>query len=410
MLPILAWRNIWRNPTRSLVVILAISMGIWAALFMSGFATGMIRDYIDSNISNVVGHIQIHHPDYGREKDVRLKVDPLPGLEAFLASQTQVRAYSARTLATGMVSTANGSRGILIQGVRPDQEAAVSNLRQNIREGTYFEEGRKNQILLGKSLAEKLHVKLRSKVVLTFQDLEGNITNGAFRIVGLFHSGNTPFDESRVLVQANDLGHLLHPANQTGVPVPVHEIILLCRDPDSLVTVQKTLQAAFPRLLSENYREIAPELELYESQMKSVSLIYLTVIMLALIFGIINTMMMAVLERFRELGMLMAIGMNKVRIFSMIVMETVLLSLAGAPLGLLLGGLTIHYFKVKGLDLSAFAKSLNQYGMGTDIRFDADPGVYWQTAIMLVVTAFLASLYPAWKAIRLKPVEAIRKL
>ena len=184
MLPILAWRNIWRNPTRSLVVILAISMGIWAALFMSGFATGMIRDYIDSNISNVVGHIQIHHPDYAREKDVRLQVDPLPGLEAFLASQAPVRAYSARTLATGMVSTANGSRGILIQGVRPDQEAVVSNLRQNIREGTYFEEGRKNQILLGQPLAEKLHVKLRSKVVLTFQDLEGNITNGAFRIVG----------------------------------------------------------------------------------------------------------------------------------------------------------------------------------------------------------------------------------
>ncbi len=410
MLPILAWRNIWRNPTRSLVVILAISMGIWAALFMSGFATGMIRDYIDSNISNVVGHIQAHHPDYAREKDVRRSITPFAELEEWLASHPEVRAYSVRTLTTGMVSTANGSRGILIQGVRPDKEAEVSNLRKNIKEGTYFEEGRKNQILLGKSLAEKLHVKLRSKVVLTFQDLEGNITNGAFRIAGLFNSGNTPFDESRVLVQADDLSRLLHPSGQTNLPAPVHEVTLLCRNPDSLLAVQKALQTAFPRLLFENYREIAPELELYESQMKSVSLIYLTVIMLALIFGIINTMMMAVLERFRELGMLMAIGMNKVRVFSMIVLETVLLSLAGAPLGLLLGGLTIHYFKVRGLDLSAFAKSLNQYGMGTDIRFDADPIVYWQTAIMLIVTAFLASLYPAWKAVRLKPVEAIRKL
>ncbi len=132
--------------------------------------------------------------------------------------------------------------------------------------------------------------------------------------------------------------------------------------------------------------------------------------MLALVFGIINTMLMSVLERYRELGMLMAIGMNKARIFGMILLETLLLTLAGAPLGIAAGALSIHYFSINPLDLSAFASSLNQYGLGTRIYFETNPYVYSQITILLILTAFVSALYPAIRAIRLKPVEAIRKI
>lgn len=409
MLTLLAWRNIWRNPTRSLVVIFAIAIGILAALFMTGFATGMIRSYIDSTIATVVSHLQIHHPEYAKERDVRLDIPETARMLELFQKEDKIKAFSPRTLASGMVSSAKTSRGILIKGILPESEASVGELDENIREGAFFESGRSNQIVMGQKLAEKLQVRLRSKVVLTFQDLEGNITTGAFRITGLYNSNNTVFDEGNVFVLQEDLSRLL--AGSHPLPAaPVHEIAVLCQNPEAIEPVQQLLKTAFPAALTENYREIAPELQLYESQIKSVSLIYLTVIMLALIFGIINTMLMSVLERFRELGMLMSIGMNKTKVFGMIVLETVLLSLAGAPLGLLAGALLIRYFGIYGLDLSAFAKSLNQYGMGTEVFFEVEPSVYWQTALLLVITAFLAALYPAFKAIRLNPVEAIRKI
>ena len=132
--------------------------------------------------------------------------------------------------------------------------------------------------------------------------------------------------------------------------------------------------------------------------------------MLALSFGIINTMLMAVLERIRELGMLMAIGMNKLKVFTMIVLETIMLVAVGAPVGVLLGTLTIAFLGHRGIDLSAFSDTLKMYGMSDTIYFQVEPVVYLQMAIAVSVTALLASIYPALKAIRLRPVEAIRKI
>ena len=250
---------------------------------------------------------------------------------------------------------------------------------------------------------------LRNKVVLTFQDMEGNITTGAFRISGLFTSNNSVFDETQVFVLQEDLAGLLV-GGMEGLPVPVHEIAIMCADPGNVSVVQQQILKRFPGVAVKSYREIAPELELYERQINFVSLVYLVIVMLALVFGIINTMLMSVLERYRELGMLMAIGMNKARIFGMIVLETLLLTIAGAPLGVAAGALTIHYFSINPLDLSAFADSLNQYGLGTRIYFAMNPYVYSQTTALLILTAFVSALYPALRAIRLKPVEAIRKI
>lgn len=406
---ILAWRNIWRNPTRSLVILGAISMGIWAALFMTGFATGMVRTYIDGNIANVVAHIQVHHPDYEKEKEAKLSIPGADALTGALSQDPGVKAWSARTLASGMISSAKASRGVTIKGIVPVQEASASKLQENLKEGVYFEQGRKMQILLGEKLAGKLKVGVRNKVVLTFQDIEGNITTGAFRISGLFASSNSVFDETQVFVQQEDLASLLL-GSLPQQSVPIHEIAIIGTVPEEIGAVRDAIVQKFPGVKANTYRELAPELELYESQINYISLVYLVIVMLALVFGIINTMLMSVLERYRELGMLMAIGMNKARIFGMILLETLLLTLAGAPLGIGAGALSIYYFSINPLDLSAFASSLNQYGLGTRIYFETNPYVYSQITILLILTAFVSALYPAIRAIRLKPVEAIRKI
>jgi len=418
MILTLAWRNIWRNPTRSFVVIAAIALGIWAAMFMSGFATGMANSYVDNTIQNILSHVQVHVPEYQEEPNVDLFFTQPEELLASAKKQAAVRGASLRTLVNGMVASSHSSRGVEIRGVIPAQEASVTELEKKMITGSFFGESRKNQILLGKKMAKDLNVKERSKVILTFQDLEGNITAGAFRISGIFESGNTPFDESTVLVKRHDLNRLLLPTDSTrfdslGVPAGgllAHELAIMLSQPNQLDTVQNQLKSAWPTLLIQNYRELSPDLRLYESQIQNISLIYLVIILLALIFGIINTMLMAVLERFRELGMLMAVGMNKLRVFTMIMLETLLVTLVGMPVGLLLGHLTIIYFGHQGIDLSAFSSSMQQYGLSEHLYFELEPVAYGQVAVGMLITAILASVYPAWKAIRLRPVEAIRKI
>lgn len=372
---------------------------------MSGFATGMAKSYVNNAVANIISHIQIHHPRWEENYETKYYIPDARDKLAEIRQRESIRSVSARTLVNGMASSPQGARGIRVKGVVPEDEAAVSRLNENVKEGAYFPGDRRNELLIGTELAEKLELELKSKVVLTFQDMNGEITAGAFRIVGLFDTGNKGFDEGHVFVLRDDLNRLLGSAAETPY---IHEIAVMVHNPDQVTSVNEQLAQQFPELKVQTYREISPDLELYESQIETISLIYLVVIMLALIFGIINTMLMAVLERTRELGMLMAIGMNKVRVFFMVVLETILLSAVGAPVGLLIGYLTILYFGANGIDLSAFSDTMKMYGLSEVVYFELEPVVYKQVPVAVALTAVLASIYPAWKAIRLNPVEAIR--
>ena len=125
MIPIIAWRNIWRSRTRSGVVIGAIALGVWAALFMSGFATGMMNSFINNSIEQVISHIQIHHPKYEEEKDVKYRIDHPGAIADQLRADPQVQAVSVRSIANGMIATSSITRGIQITGVDPASEIQI---------------------------------------------------------------------------------------------------------------------------------------------------------------------------------------------------------------------------------------------------------------------------------------------
>ncbi|MBT8194801.1 MAG: ABC transporter permease, partial [Bacteroidia bacterium] len=255
-----------------------------------------------------------------------------------------------------------------------------------------------------KALAEYLNVKLKSKVVLTMQDKEGNITQVAFKIVGLFETNNAIFDEAFVFARANDL------IRECELDTAYHELAIYLNNPDDVNATTAQLAKMNPNALVEDWRKIAPELELIESASGINLFIVSIIIMVALLFSIINTMLMAVLERYKELGVLMAIGLNKLKVFYMIVLETIMLSLVGGPLGLLIGYLTIEYFQVYGIDFSRFSEGLREFGVNAVIRPIVQSEEYFILAGIVIITAIIGAIYPAIKAIRLKPVEAIRKI
>ncbi len=400
----IAWRNIWRNKVRSLVVIGSVLIGVWSILFIVAFSSAMVGGYVKNAIQNETSHYQLHHPNFVEDKDVKFNIDNPAAVLAKVSETKSVKAATLRTVVNGMVRSSRGARGIIIRGIDPAQESLVTGFDSKLIEGKYFTEGRKNEIIISQKIAEKLKLKLRKKVVLQFQDLNKDIVAGAFRIVGIYKTGNTIFDESMVAVKRMDLNELMA---KEGI---AHEVAVLLDKKEDLVPTGNALKVSFPNLLVENYREISPETQLYESQIDISATIFTTIFMLALIFGIINTMLMAVLERNRELGMLMAVGMNKGKVFTMIVLETLLLGIIAAPIGLFLGWATIQYFGGQGIDLGAFSASMEQFGLSTKIYTELSTKYYWSLAISVLITALLGSLYPAWKAIGLRPVEAIRKI
>jgi ABC-type lipoprotein release transport system permease subunit len=192
-----------------------------------------------------------------------------------------------------------------------------------------------------------------------------------------------------------------------GIGDGIHEIAIFLKNPESEDAVLADLRSAHPDLLVESWRTIAPELELFLKMTDSFLWVLIGIIMIALIFGIINTMLMAVLERYRELGMLMAIGMNKSRVFAMIVIETVFLSLVGGPLGIGLGLITMHTLGLRGIDLSAYSQGLREFGYSSILYPYIENSTYVYVAILVIITALLGALYPAYKAVKLNPTEAL---
>ncbi len=401
----IAWRNIWRNRMRSLVVITSIALGIWAGVFVGGFSFGLNSQRIAATINNSISHLQLHHPDWQDENQFNLWVDQPQRVESYLENAPTVKAWSSRVLANGMVASAHYTGGARILGIDPLREAALTDLESTVDSGSYFSESGRNQILLGAALAKKLEVKPGSRVVLTFTDDEHNIISASFKVVGLYDITSSQLEKLQVYVRQSDLLSLLGAA-----PDQRHEYAALLKDEAQVGSFTALLASEFPTLAIDSWRDLAPELSYADELMTMMLYVIIGIIMLALSFGIINTMLMAVLERRKELGMLMGVGMNKQRIFAMILFETLLLSLCGGPLGILLGYLTIAITGERGLELSMFSDGLESFGISATIYPTVFTSFYYGTTLLVILMAFLSSLYPARMALRLKPVEAIRTI
>lgn len=404
MIPIIAWRNIWRHKIRSLVVILSIAVGLWAGVFMIAFSWGMYKQYMRETVDTQLSHLQLHHPGFEEDREVQYLLSNNLSIMEDIRAEDKIKAATARTIASGMISSPTTATGVTINGIFPEEENNVTQLASRIVEGKYLDNAGRNPVLIGKKLATKLKVNLKNKIILTFQDTSGEIVAGAFRIAGIYQSKNTTLDEMNVYVRSADLTQLLKIENA------VHEIAILLKDDSNLDVVKDKLKNKFPAVAIRTWKELAPELELVINSFNEYMYIFVGIILLALTFGIINTMLMAVLERIREIGMLMAIGMSRTRIFFMIMLETIYLALVGGPLGLVIGYFFISWTGKVGIDMSMYAEGLSAWGFSSIVYPELESGYYLPLTLMTVFTAVLSAIYPAIRALRLKPAEAIRKI
>lgn len=397
-----AWRNIWRHKVRSLVVVIALALGLWAGIFASAFVNGMMNQKVDSVIALEMSHFQFHQPGFRDDLQVKQFMEDGLAIRDQLLQEPLVEEVAARTINMMMVASAKGTGGVKAVGIAPEEEKTVMRLHELVVEGKYFEGAKRNPVLVSRVVAEKYGLSVRSKVVFTFQDIEGEITAAAFRVVGIFETGNNMFDGMNVFVKRDDIQQL------SGIGTGIHELAVLLSEHEPAEAMAAKYQAKHPDLEVLSWMDLSSGMRYMIEAMDLYTVMIVGIILLALLFSIVNTMLMAVLERVREIGMLMAIGMNRLRVFAMIMVETVLLSLVGGPVGLFLAWASTAYFGKAGIDLGNAA--YGDFGFSNLIYPSLGGMEYLKVTAMVLAMALLAAIFPARKALKLKPVEAIRKI
>jgi putative ABC transport system permease protein len=403
MIVSVSWRNVWRNRLRSSVILIAVAIGIFAGVFTWSFYLGMVEQRIDTVISTEVSNIQVHPLGYFEDPEIKNYITNADQLVSGLHKDPLIKGATSRIQLNAMALSAEQSTGVMVMGVDPDKEKAVTNIHEKIVEGSYFEGSSRNPIVIGKKLANRLKLKERSKVVLTLQQMDGTITRAQFRVAGIYNISNAMFERMNVFVRSDDLQSLI------GMePGAAHEIAIRTIDNDQAGLVLSQIQSQFTAFDVKGWREILPEVSIIEESMDVSMMVFMVVILFGLCLAIINTMLMAVLERVKEIGMLMAIGMNRKRVFGMVLMETVFLTFSGTVIGIVVASGVSLLFGQLGIDLSMGAEAYESMGFEPIIYPILHVKMIVQITIMVAIASMLSSIPPAIKALQLKPAEAIR--
>lgn len=370
-----------------------------------GMMNGMNDSRISSAIDTYLAHVQVHNAEYSDNPVIDNNIKDMNALQSAIKKDKRVVGVASRTIIDAMASSSKGSSGVKLIGVNKDEEKTISNIHDKLVSGTYLSKFKKPSVVIGKKLAEKLGLKLNSKLKLNFQNLSGDVLSYSFRVEGIYRLNNSMIEQSDIFIKKPDLNNFL------DVKKPlIHELIIKLNDIQDSNEFKVDLQKKVKQDQVQTWDEVAPELGYAQETMSTFAYIFMAIILIALSFAIVNTMLMAVLERKRELGIMMAVGFNKRKLFLMIMIETLFIALIAAPLGLLISYFTIEYFGIRGMNFLSVADGMEYFGVGATIYTKLEPIYYWVIMLMTLATAFLSAVFPARKALNTQPIEAIREV
>ena len=399
----MAWRNLWRNHRRTLIMLLAITVGVWAMIFMTALMRGMVDQMIEDGINALPGFVQIHDAGYRDDPSVENSLaPPTPGLLQAL-QRPEVTGWTSRVRVPAMISSERDSRGVTLLGVDPAGELALGFDPESIVEGRFLESAEDNGLVIGRKLLERLETDLGKRIVIMSQDTENEIADRGFRIVGVYKGKLAALEENFVYAGRSQVQSLLKMDGR------VSEIAVTGRDYRHPVPLLEVVREAAPKDADVRpWTELDTYLGLMLGVMDGFVLVWVVVIFLALSFGLVNTLMMAVFERIREFGLMQALGMKPSAIRYQVLLESVMLLLLGLLAGNLLAVASILPIR-DGIDLSAVAQGMEMMGVSSVLY----PSLYLQDVVManvvVIVLGILTSLLPAWRASQYRPVEAIAK-
>jgi len=404
ILVMLAWRNLWRNHRRTLIMLGAVVVGVWAMIFMTALTMGMVNDMIEDSISVLPGHVQVHNPDYLDDPNIaNLLPKPDKEIETIFAPAGFL-AWATRIKVPAVLSSERESRGVTLLGIDPQREEAMSFVDYSAVDGRFLDGPDDDGLVIGRKLARTLETELGKRVVLMTQDPDNDIADRGFRVVGLFSADVEAYEEQYVFAGKGTVQELL------GVGDRVTSIVVLGDDYRNVEPVYEKVQALVDDGVAvTRWTELDTYLGTMLRVMDGFVLVWVIVIFLALSFGLVNTLVMAVFERVREIGLMLALGMKPSSILGQIVIESMMLLVIGLAIGNLLAWATIKPLE-GGIYISVVAEGMAMMGAASVLYPQLRPeDVILANAVVLIL-GFFASLSPAWRASRFQPIEAITKV
>ncbi|WP_027715723.1 FtsX-like permease family protein [Desulfuromonas sp. TF] len=406
MLLTLALRNIWRNKRRSLLTISAMVVSSSLLILALGVFSGMLRDMLSSVTEQYHGHVVVMRQGYEEDRDMFANFSPDPQLLERLKKMPEIVGVSPRLRGFGLVSHEVSSYPAELLGIRPEAEREVTTLAGHVVAGRFLPNDPGNGAVLGLGLAKKLGVVPGDELVFVTQAADGSIGNDLLRVAGIFATGDSGHDNSLVLVGLPWLQRVM------VLDGRVHELALAVREPMQAEAAANDLQPLLPPgLAALEWGQLLPEMREVIASFDVSRMIIVVILYFATGLGILNTFFMSVMERTREFGILMAMGMRPARIRLLVLLETLAMGVLSLVLGVFLGLLMSLYMARIGIDLSATITPVT-YAGGTILpRLGAvlEPSNFVIPALLLLAVCLLAGFLPANRAAKLQPVEAIRE-
>lgn len=386
------------------MILIAVIIGVWSMICIAALMRGIVGGMVQNGINTLTGHVQIHQSQYPADPVVEHRIgDPMSVIAAIEKHLPENSLWAPRVRVNAVANNARHSTGVSLVGIAPDKEASISFIGTSVTQGRYLLEKDASAIIIGKALAKQFETRVGKKLILMSQDINGEISSRAFRIVGLFQSEMEATEKRYAFVPLKTAQKMLEMSDA------ISEVVVLLPDAKLAAKTAKRLQQQIvsKELIVRSWQQILPlvtaMLKLYDTFV----FIWFLVIFVAMGFGIVNTTLMSVFERMREFGLLKALGMRPERIIKSILMESAMILLLGIAIGNILGILSMWALSFGGIDLSDLAQGVEYAGMARIILPVMLAKDIIGANLVVLVLGLVVSLYPAIKASRFMPVEAL---
>jgi len=403
----MAWRNIWRNPRRTILTVCAITFASVLLVFMLSFQFGSYETMINTSVKISTGHLQIQAEKYLEKKSIRYVIPDPDKITAILNHIPEVAAYTLRGQAFSLISSQDRTYGAVVTGIDPEREATVSRMKKLMREGDFLTGHEVNQALVGRLLAKNLRVTIGDELTLLGQGRDGSIGATVVQVKGIFGSGIDEFDRSTLQIPLSTFQEIF------SMDHAIHEVVVIAKSLSDVPEIKAEIQATLSGLDKDgslktlDWQELMPGLR-QAIEMDLVSgLIFYGLLIIVVAFSILNTFLMAIFERKKEFGVMMAIGTSPRRLTKVLLIESMSMTLIGIVIGIILGIFITYYFQVHGIDFGAGQELLSQFGITGRIYPKLSLLSVSIGPVMVLFFTFIAALYPALKVRRLRPVEAM---
>ena len=403
---LMAWRNVWRNPRRTILTIFAIAFACLLLVFMLSLQTGTYEVMIDAVVKSRTGHLQILVDGYNDDHKIRKVVSDPFAVGKLLDSTDHVTGYSFRAIGFGLLSSENRTYGGLITGIDPAGE--VTTIADTMRAGSFLTPADSNTAIVGTLLAKNLKINVGDELVMLGSAMDGSIAASVLTVKGIFSSGMDDYDRSAIQIPLAYFQEIF------AMGTAVHEVVVMCDSLWAVGDVQRAVIKNLPsnggknNLVSLSWDELTPGLIQSIEMDLGGGLIFYGILLVMVAFSIMNTFLMAVFERTQEFGTVMAIGANPGRLTKMLLYESGFLTLCGIMLGISIGCLLTLWAQNTGIPMGDAEGMLRQYGIPSLIRPKLSLITAVSGPIVVFIITMLTALYPAVKVHRLKPVEAMR--